>query len=194
MPDFLEAYKITMGNEGGYSKDPDDVGGETFKGISRRYNPQWEGWEIIDAMKSHPNFPSILKTMSNLDDSVHDFYKKLYWDSNSLDDCPSQVIANEMFDTAVNMGRNRAAKFLQESLNYLNRNERIFDDLEVDGDIGPASLRALNFILDHGEEELLLKVLNVLQGSFYLEYMKKKPSQEKFMRGWFERVNLTTKG
>lgn len=192
MPDFIKAYKITMGHEGGYSIDPDDAGGETYKGISRRYNPTWEGWEIIDTMKDHANFPAILNQLPQLQDSVHDFYKKNYWDSNKLDKFNSQAIADEMFDTAVNMGRSRAAKFLQESLSYLNRNERLFDDLVVDGYIGSASLRALDYILDQGEEEILLKVLNVLQGNFYLNYMKENPTQEKFMRGWFNRVNLTT--
>jgi lysozyme family protein len=194
MPDFVRAYKITMGHEGGYSSDPDDAGGETYKGISRRFNPQWEGWKVVDDMKSHADFPNILNQLPQLQDSVYDFYKKDYWDSNRLDDVASQAIAEEMFDTAVNMGRVRAAKFLQESLNYLNRNERVFPDLEVDSHIGPATLRALDYILDHGEEELLLKILNVLQGSFYLDYMKRKPSQEKYMRGWFNRVNLTTRG
>lgn len=40
------------------------------------------------------------------------------------------------------------------------------------------------------EEELLLKILNVLQGNFYLDYMRKNTVQEKYMRGWFNRVKL----
>lgn len=192
MAHFLEAFEKTMGHEGTYAKDPDDTGGETYKGISRVYNPQWEGWKIIDDMKPHPDFPTMLYQLPQLQESVCDFYKKFYWDSNKLDNVDSQAIAEEMFDTAVNMGRSRAAKFLQESLSYLNRNERIFDDLVIDGRIGSASLSALNYILSNGEEELLLKVLNVLQGNFYLKYMKDNPSQEKYMRGWFNRVNLTT--
>jgi len=192
MVEFLEAYKITMRHEGGYSTDPDDAGGETYKGISRRYNPSWEGWEIIDSMKVHADFPAVLNQLPELQDKVHSFYKQYYWDSNKLDNVNNQNIVNEMFDTAVNMGRNRAAKFLQESLSYLNRNERLYDDLAIDGNIGPATLRSLDCILDSNEEELLLKILNVLQGYHYLQYMKKKPTQEKYMRGWFDRVNLTT--
>ncbi|MFW9871638.1 MAG: glycoside hydrolase family 108 protein [Candidatus Thorarchaeota archaeon] len=194
MPDFLKAYKITMGHEGGYSQDPDDAGGETYKGISRRYNPQWSGWKLIDDVKSRVDFPKVLDQLQQLQERVYDFYKKYYWDSNRLDQCRSQAIAEEMFDTAVNMGRARAAKFLQESLNYLNRNGRVYPDLSIDSNIGPATLRALDYILDNGEEILLLKVLNVLQGSFYLNYMRKNPVQEKYMRGWFNRVNLISKG
>jgi lysozyme family protein len=192
MADFLSAFERTMVHEGIYSKDPDDSGGETYKGIARRFNPGWEGWKIIDDVKSHKDFPSILKTLPQLQISVRNFYKEYYWDKNRLDEFRSQVIAEEMFDTSVNMGRVRAAKFLQESLNYFNRNGKLFDDIAVDGFIGPATLRALDHILSLGEELLLLKILNVLQGSFYLDYMKRNPIQEKYMRGWFNRVNLLT--
>jgi len=191
MTNFLEAYKKTMTHEGGYANDRDDAGGETYKGISRVFNPKWEGWVIIDNMKSHQDFPNILYTLAHLQDSVFGFYKKYYWDCNRLDEVMSQAIAEEMFDTGVNMGQSRAARFLQESLNYLNRNQRIYMDLNVDSNIGPATLRALGIILSNGEEELLLKVLNVLQGYFYLNFMKKNPVQEKYMRGWFNRVKLT---
>lgn len=36
---FNKAFKITVGLEGRYSNDPDDPGGETKFGISKRYNP-----------------------------------------------------------------------------------------------------------------------------------------------------------
>ena len=48
MANFIKSYEITCKHEGGYSFDPDDAGGETYKGISRRFNPQWSGWKIID--------------------------------------------------------------------------------------------------------------------------------------------------
>jgi len=193
MANFLKAFDITMGHEGTYAKDPDDSGGETYKGISRRFNPQWEGWKMIDDVQNHPKFPRILKDLPQLQKAVKSFYKSYYWDINKLDEISSQAIAEEIFDTGVNMGRSRAAKFLQESLNYLNRNERLFDDLIVDGLVGPATLTALEFVLMQGEEELLLKVLNVIQGNFYLNYIKRSPTQEKYMRGWFNRVNLISK-
>ena len=50
MADFNKAYKATMGHEGGYVDDPADKGGETYKGIARRYNPGWGGWKQIDPL------------------------------------------------------------------------------------------------------------------------------------------------
>lgn len=34
---FNSAFKITMGNEGGYANNPDDSGGETYAGIARNF-------------------------------------------------------------------------------------------------------------------------------------------------------------
>ena len=57
MASFGEAFEHTMGMEGGYANDPQDVGGETFMGVSRVYNPGWYGWTIIDGQKDEYNFP-----------------------------------------------------------------------------------------------------------------------------------------
>jgi lysozyme family protein len=190
MADFDRAYDITMRHEGGYVDDPDDAGGETYKGISRKFNPGWIGWDIIDDYEDDDEFPQILDDDDELQSMVMDFYKEHYWDVNRLDEIDSQMIATEMFDTGVNMGVRRAGKFLQEAMNYLNRNGSMFADLVVDGIIGPASFRALTSLLRSGDEDVLMTIMNVLQGRHYLDYMKKSPTQEKYARGWFKRVAL----
>ena len=193
MANFKSAYDKTMGHEGGYVHDPNDAGGETYKGIARKYNASWEGWTTIDDCKKMigcNDFPDCLDDKEDLQESVYSFYKEKYWDVNKLDQVPSQAVAEEMFDTGVNMGIGRAAKFLQKALNYLNRNGSLFSDLTVDGAIGPASLSALNTVLGDGDEKILLTMLNVLQGQHYMNYMDKDPVQKKYARGWFKRVKL----
>ena len=190
MADFEVAYEKTMGHEGGYIHDPNDAGGETYKGIARAYNGSWSGWAIIDYHKGDSDFPSLLNNIVGLQNSVHSFYKEKYWDVNKLDDVDDQDVGEEMFDTAVNMGVGRAAKFLQKSLNYLNRDGILYDELSVDGAIGPASLGALDTVLDDGDARVLLTMLNVLQGQHYMRYMDNSPSQKKYARGWFRRVKL----
>jgi lysozyme family protein len=185
MADFKKAYEKTMGHEGGYTDDPNDAGGETYKGISRVYNPSWSGWEIIDQCKQEQNFPKNLDQLQDLQESGEKFYKQRYWDVNRLDEFP-QTIAEEMFDTGVNMGIGRAARFLQKALNYMNRNGKLFDELIIDGKIGPASLNALSKCVK--DEDVLLSMLNTLQGQHYFSYMDKHPSQKKYARGWFRRV------
>lgn len=190
MGDFNQAYEKTMGHEGGYAHDPDDVGGETYKGVARRYHPSWKGWKIIDSAKG-VGFPEDLEFYDDLQVEIKNFYKANYWDVWLGDDINSQEICNEMFDTGVNMGTHRCQKFLQEALNYLNRNELIYNDLVVDSDVGPATLKALHIYLQKDKPRYLLTILNVLQGNHYLNYMKKSPKQEKFARGWLNRVTLS---
>jgi lysozyme family protein len=190
MANFEDAYYKTMGHEGGYVHDPHDAGGETYKGIARRYNADWSGWKLIDSHKQGGDFPRSLDEDNDLQRSVHMFYKARYWDVNRLDDFRSQVVANEMFDTGVNMGVGRAARFLQQSLNYLNRDGALYPNLVVDGKIGGRSLSALDRVLRDGDERILLTMLNVLQGQHYMNYMDRKPSQKRYARGWFKRVTL----
>lgn len=192
MADFFEAYGKTMKHEGGYVNDPNDAGGETYKGISRRYNASWPGWAVIDNYKeAGENFPEILNQDAELQTSVKIFYKQQYWDRNLLDEFNDQELAEEMFDTGVNMGVSRAAKFLQESLNYLNKNEQLYEDIDPDGKIGDETLSALGFIEEHGEIPILFKIMNILQGMHYLNYMKDSPNQERYARGWLNRVQFS---
>ena len=192
MAEFEKAFKNTMGHEGGYSADPDDRGGETYRGISRRYHPSWPGWDIVDNYKDEPGFPSNMKSDSELGHYVEFFYKEHYWDRFLGDFITSQVVAEEMFDTAVNMGVSRAVKFLQTGLNVLNRNEKNYRNLVVDGKIGKNTLNALKRLLSVSskEEAYLYKVINILQGGHYISFMTKSEKQEKFARGWLNRVNF----
>jgi lysozyme family protein len=187
---FLEAYAITMSHEGGYSFDEDDVGGETYKGVSRVYNPSWLGWEVIDGYKHFPDFPECLDKDDALQDLVKQVYKEKYFDPYR-GDLMSNELALEMFDTSVNMGVGRAVKFLQISLNVLNRNQKLYQDQVADGDYGPTTHKCLTSYLQTDSEMLLCKIINVLQGNHYIEYMTKSPTQEKYARGWFNRVDIT---
>jgi len=189
MAEFEKAYKITAGFEGGYVNDPDDLGGETYKGISRVYNPSWLGWLIIDSYdKKHVMLPQILDKDMNLNDKVKSFYKAKYWDSFLGDHIHNQPLANTMFDISVNMGTSRAILFLQKALNFLNRNQQLYPDLVEDGNIGSKTLDSLDKYLIHSDPIYLLKTINILRGMHYLEFMKKSLIQEKYARGWLSRL------
>ena len=51
MADFKKALSKILKWEAGYVNDPDDAGGETFAGVSRKNNKNWKGWPIIDKHK-----------------------------------------------------------------------------------------------------------------------------------------------
>jgi len=197
---FLDAYHHTMKHEGGYTFDPDDVGGETYKGISKKYNPSWTGWVIIDEMKnpdkctSSVGFPDNLNEVNEktieLNIRVKTFYKLSYFDPYRGDEMP-YGLALEMFDTSVNMGVGRAVKFLQIALNVLNRNQQLYPDQVEDGMYGKNTHKCLQTYMENDTIDLLIKIINVLQGNHYIEYMKKSPTQEKYARGWFNRVDIS---
>lgn len=114
----IEFNKLIL-NEGGYVNDPDDAGGETYLGISRKNNPKWVGWEIIDDIKKKygtKNITSRLKKDVALTNSAKLLYKQNYWDVLELDDIPSQGIAHQLFDTCVNCGKTTAIRIAQQVL------------------------------------------------------------------------------
>jgi lysozyme family protein len=186
MADFDKAISLTLQIEGGYSNNPSDNGGETFKGIARKFNPSWEGWKIIDNLKKDTkNFPKNLDADSSLQSYVKQLYKQNYWDVNRLDQVMNQEIANEIFDNDVNLGVGSSAKIVQEALNLLNRNQKDYQDLKVDGAIGNTTLSILN---GHKNPKAVLRTINGLQFMRYVEICKNDPSQEIFFNGWLLRA------
>lgn len=118
MANFTIALKKVLKNEGGYANNPNDAGGETYKGISRKNHPTWAGWISIDQIKkAHPRgFKTILEHTPELQDKVKDFYKRRFWDELCLDTCGNQELANQAFDMAVNAGVKAGVKILQKVL------------------------------------------------------------------------------
>ncbi|MBI5056985.1 MAG: hypothetical protein HZB61_10265 [Nitrospirae bacterium] len=197
MTPYEKTYAETMGIEGGYSNNPNDFGGETYKGIARKKQPDWYGWEIIDQEKKNPDFPASLKRNALIEQLVKDFYRAHFWNRIWGDRVAalSPDVASEMFDTAVNQGEHWAIIYLQQSLNLLNRNGSLYPDLVEDGSIGEKSITALQMYLQRDPAQMLLLWMNILQGARYVEIMKKSPTQEGFARGWACRITITkTKG
>ncbi|HLO59025.1 MAG TPA: glycosyl hydrolase 108 family protein [Lentimicrobium sp.] len=186
MAKFETAYKLTCGQEGGYSNSSHDKGGETYRGISRKWFPEWKGWKVIDSYKAnHDLQQGEYINDFVLEELVYDFFEAEFWDANRLSEITSQEIANEVYDTAVNMGKNTAAVYLQKAVNLLNRNQKDYNDIKVDGHIGTATLSLVN---RYPNSAVLIKVLNGLQFACYLQICEKDPDQEYNFRGWLNRV------
>lgn len=116
MADFDKEFEKVVLAEGGYCDDHDDTGGETYVGISRKYNPNWSGWSIIDVEKKNglKNITVRLKKNKELNNKLKLIYKQKYWDVLDLDDIPSQNIAHQLFDTCVNCGKVTAIRIAQQ--------------------------------------------------------------------------------
>lgn len=159
--------------EGGYVDDPSDSGGETNYGITVAV-ARASGYN--GSMKEMPRYVA------------EGIYADKYWNSVKADQISrlSEKVAEEVVDTGVNMGVGRAARFLQRSLNVLNHQSRLYADLVVDGSIGPATLTALGGYLGSRDEDTLVKMLNCLQGAFYVELTERREKDERFIYGWFK--------
>lgn len=198
MADFEKAFEETLKIEGGYSNHEADKGGETYKGISRVHWPDWGGWNIVDSIKEKfepGRWNGNMNGSQQLTDYVKSFYRYNFWDKQKCNDLP-QEIANELFDTSVNMGVSYGAKCLQKALNKLNRNQKDYSDIAVDGDVGPATLGALDKYLhterfgSRNREKLikwLLRWMNYYQLQRYDSITNANPGQEIFVPGWTER-------
>lgn len=113
MANFETAFKRTAAFEGGYVNDKDDSGGETYKGISRNNNSGWAGWKIIDIAKKQSNFPKSLDSNEELQQLVYQQYRQAYWAPLRADDISNQAVANDLYDTGVNMGVKTSIKLAQ---------------------------------------------------------------------------------
>lgn len=92
---FDSAFSFVIGSEGEYSNDPDDPGGETKYGISKRAYPHLD-----------------IKNLT-LDDAKSIYWQD-YWDKADCDNLPNPLDIC-VFDTAVNQGVGRAKLLLAKS-------------------------------------------------------------------------------
>jgi lysozyme family protein len=193
---FDDVFKMTMEFEGGYVDDPDDPGGETYKGIARKRHPSWYGWGEIDVVKAsiegyEPKaLNRLLQENPIVQEAVKQFYRLRFWDEVMGDHISDFFLAREIFDTAVNMGPYNAIMFLQQALNILNRNQRLYNDILEDGKIGAITLSSVEALLRHDNIEDLIFWMNIFQGARYAFLMRKNPKLEKYARGWAKRVYI----
>lgn len=164
-----------IGVEGKYSNHPSDPGGETM-------------WGITVGEARDNGYTGQMKTMPR------ELAKQIYYNKYLVKPgilLVSEVngdIAEELFDTGVNMGTSIPGLFLQRALNVLNVQGTLYPDLLVDGSIGPATIRALKaYLSKRGQEgiSVILTMLNVLQGYRYIEIAERKETSEDFMFGWY---------
>lgn len=93
---FKRAVTLILAHEGGYVNDPQDPGGETNMGISRRSYPN----EDIRGM-------TVERAIA--------IYRQDFWDRLRCDELP-WPLAVQVFDMGVNAGTGTAIKVLQRSL------------------------------------------------------------------------------
>ena len=163
MNQFDHAINFIFSVEGYVSNSKYDAGGYTKFGI---------------AQKAHPNVDVKNLTL----DGAKAIYRRQYWDACRCDDL-NPTLALYLMDFAVNSGVKTAVKGLQKCLN-LQVSGKADAPLVVDGKIGDKTIAAANGVPDR----LLVAAFHAYRVSFYFGLVKKNSTQNKFLRGWMNRL------
>jgi lysozyme family protein len=160
--------------EGGYSADPLDAGGETNFGIT-----------IFTARAF--GYTGSMKALTW--DQAKLIYEARYVVQPQFDLLAAidAQLAWKLFDIGVNMGQAVGGKFLQRALNILNLNQADYPDLIVDGSCGAMTRAAVKaFYAKRGPEgrKVLLSMVMAQHSVRYIEICEAKPTNERFAYGW----------
>lgn len=173
MADFEKALELTIKAEGGYVNDPNDPGGETYKGIARSRNPKWQGWVNVDILKNKSRFPKNLESDDDLQKKVKTLYESNYWDKIQGDQIVDQDIAESIFDFAVNAGPRTSSKLAQLAV-----------AAKSDGVIGPKTLEKIN----QEDTRTFLAVFALAKIGRYVNICEKRSESRKYFFGWVRRT------
>lgn len=188
---FEYAVAKLFANEGIYSNNPSDRGGETVYGIARKYSPDDKIWDYIDNIKKQ-NKKISNRDMNKLivkDKRIFTIATKKYqtiWSKYDLDSYPISV-GSTFFDIAVNCGESRATIMLQTAINALNDSKRFGRDLNPDGVWGKNVTKYLTTAIRSGYADRLTTMLMGQKTNHYTSLASSSPSQRKFLIGWLNR-------
>lgn len=177
MWEVVEKYiKDLMIREGGskYTDHPKDSGGPTRYGVTERVA---RGSGYKGDMRYLPEATAFRILMFN------------YWYNPKFDEINFKhpKLAERMLDFGVLAGTGVSIGFLQRCLNVLNRNEKDYFDIKVDGWIGMFTMEAMQTFIDKRGENgkvVLLGMVTSLQSVYLLELGERRPKDEEWMYGW----------
>lgn len=157
---FLDQIVKTLAFEGGYVNDPDDPGGETNYGITKRSYPDTD-----------------IKNLTK-DQAVAIYYAD-YWLKPHIDRLPDWL-SGKVFDMGVNMGTFRAIQIMQKCCNYY-----LTMPISTDGVIGTHTIAAVSKIAD---TSAFLGYYRDQLVDYYADLVQLHPVMQKYFRGWSRRA------
>ena len=152
--------------EGGFVDDPADLGGATNKGVTIGTFTQFcKG-------KGRPA-PSVQDLKNISDSDWKEIIKSLYWDRWKADDIKSQSVANILVDWVWASG-----------VHGIKRPQRLLGVI-ADGLVGSKTITALNAL----DAATVFKMIKEDRTKFVDEICKARPANERFRKGWLNRIN-----
>lgn len=148
-----------LAHEGGFVNHPQDPGGMTNLGVTKRVWEEWVGHNV-DEKQMRALTPELVAPL----------YKRKYWDAVRADDLLAGV-DYAVFDVAVNSGPGRAIKLLQSCVGAT-----------PDGGFGSITMA----LTKKAEQDP--KALIELYCAKRLEFLQSLRTFETFGKGWSRRV------
>ena len=157
-PEFLSAVERVLADEGGYSSNPADPGGETRFGISARAHP---GVNIATLTR----------------DQAVNIYWREWWLRFGFAQLPDAIGA-KTFDLAVNIGAAHAIECLRRALRASG------SPVTEDGTLGPATTLAAR----RANPIALMSALRSEAAGHYRLVASKQKNGADFIKGWLNRA------
>lgn len=195
--DYVRCLIFTMSAEGAYSYREADTGLQTYKGISRKWNPKWVGWAIVDkALEKYPELkipykkpPASIHKLNfelnvneELEYLIYDFYYENYYTKCGAWNIGGKL-AVVLFDMATLQGVRRASKSLQKCLNIHFKTR-----LVVDSQVGSGTLKVLNEVISNKGLNLVLDKLIYEYKDNLIEASKLEGNEANY-DGWMNRIS-----
>ena len=159
---FEPCFAHVLKSEGGFVNDPHDPGGMTNLGVTKK---TWEGY-VGHAVSENDMRSLTVDTVSGL-------YESRYWDIVKCNELQSGL-DYVVFDTAVNNGVSRAARYLQGAAG-----------VPEDGVIGPLTLKT---VLECNTADLINKICDRR-----IALYQRQPEFPHDGKGWLSRVESVRK-
>ena len=152
--------------EGGFVNDPDDLGGATNKGITIGTFTEYK-------KRKRQKAPTVTDLKNISDAEWRDVFKSLYWDRWKADEIKNQSVANILVDWVWASGSHG-----------IKRPQRLLG-VKADGIVGKQTIAAVNAM----DAATLFKMIKDDRAKFVDEICKARPKNEKYRRGWMNRIN-----
>jgi hypothetical protein len=191
---FKTSYDKLRRWEGNYVNHPNDKGGETYGGITRKYNPDWYGWKYING-KTLQRYDSVPEA----EHWVLDFYLDI-WVDEGFDQLENQELANVIFDLRIHTHKKRTCILINRALEEMGlppidyrQNQWVnqLKSIDIKSNLmsPPPILPLPKTIFNTDICEYFLIKLNKKRKQYYYNIVRNNESQRVFIDGWIKRSN-----
>lgn len=152
--------------EGGFVNDPDDLGGATNMGVTIGT------YEAYCRKKGYPR-PTIERLKNLTKEDWAEIFKTMYWDRWRADEIKNQSVANIVVDWVWASG-----------VHGIKRPQRLLG-VVADGLVGAKTIAAINA----ADPKKLFEAIKADRAKFIDEICKARPKNEKYRKGWMNRID-----